>query len=97
MSTPPPDAVANPLGSADGVSDLSLDPKRWLALAVIALSQLMVILDATIVNIALPQAQLALGISDADRQWMVTAYALPFGALLLLAAGSPTTSAARRS
>ena len=44
----------------------------------------MVILDATIVNIALPQAQAALGISDADRQWMVTAYALPFGALLLL-------------
>jgi MFS family permease len=61
-----------------------LDPKRWLALAVIGISQLMVILDATIVNIALPQAQLALGISDADRQWMVTAYALPFGALLLL-------------
>ena len=44
----------------------------------------MVILDATIVNIALPQAQAALDISDANRQWMVTAYALPFGALLLL-------------
>ena len=84
MSTPPSDSVANPKGSADDLSDLSLDPKRWLALAVIALSQLMVILDATIVNIALPQAQAALGISDADRQWMVTAYALPFGALLLL-------------
>ena len=50
----------------------------------IAVSQLMVILDATIVNIALPQAQAALDISDANRQWMVTAYALPFGALLLL-------------
>jgi EmrB/QacA subfamily drug resistance transporter len=84
VSTPSSDSVANPpVGSADD-TDLSLDPKRWLALAVIALSQLMVILDATIVNIALPQAQAALGISDADRQWMVTAYALPFGALLLL-------------
>ncbi len=61
-----------------------LDPKRWFALAVIGISQLMVILDATIVNIALPQAQAALAISDANRQWMVTAYALPFGALLLL-------------
>jgi len=64
------------------VSDL--DPKRWLALLVIALAQLMVVLDATIVNIALPQAASALHISDANRQWMVTAYALPFGALLLL-------------
>ena len=61
-----------------------LDPKRWLALLVIALAQLMVILDATIVNIALPRAAAALAISDANRQWMVTAYALPFGALLLL-------------
>jgi len=72
-------SVAPPAGAVP-----PLDPKRWLALAVIGISQLMVILDATIVNIALPQAQLALGISDADRQWMVTAYALPFGALLLL-------------
>ena len=70
--------------ATEGAQDLSLDPKRWLALAVIAVSQLMVILDATIVNIALPQAQTALDISDANRQWMVTAYALPFGALLLL-------------
>ncbi len=61
-----------------------LDPKRWLALAVIGLAQLMVILDASIVNIALPDAATALHISDANRQWMVTAYALPFGALLLL-------------
>lgn len=59
-------------------------PRRWLALAVIAISQLMVVLDATIVNIALPQAQLSLNISDADRQWVVTAYTLTFGGLLLL-------------
>ena len=60
------------------------DPRRWLALAVIASSQLMVILDASIVNIALPSAQRDLGISDADRQWVVTAYTLAFGGLLLL-------------
>ena len=64
------------------VSDL--DPKRWLALVVIGIAQLMVVLDATIVNIALPDAATALHITDANRQWMVTAYALPFGALLLL-------------
>ncbi|HEX6873672.1 MAG TPA: MFS transporter [Micromonosporaceae bacterium] len=62
----------------------SLDPRRWTALAIIAVAQLMVVLDATIVNIALPQAQTALGISDADRSWVVTAYSLTFGGLLLL-------------
>jgi EmrB/QacA subfamily drug resistance transporter len=60
------------------------DRRRWLALAVIALAQLMVVLDATVVNIALPSAQHALHISDADRQWIVTAYTLTFGGLLLL-------------
>lgn len=60
------------------------DPKRWLALGVIAIAQLMIILDASIVNIALPSAQKDLGISDADRQWVVTAYTLAFGGLLLL-------------
>jgi len=62
----------------------SVDPRRWLALAVIAIAQLMVVLDATVVNIALPSAQHALNISDADRQWIVTAYTLTFGGLLLL-------------
>jgi EmrB/QacA subfamily drug resistance transporter len=61
-----------------------LDPKRWLALGVLALAQLMVVLDATIVNIALPSAQVALHISTADRQWILTAYTLAFGGLLLL-------------
>jgi EmrB/QacA subfamily drug resistance transporter len=60
------------------------DPRRWLALAVIAVAQLMIVLDASIVNIALPSAQSDLGISDADRQWVVTAYTLAFGGLLLL-------------
>jgi EmrB/QacA subfamily drug resistance transporter len=57
---------------------------RWLILAVIGLAQLMVVLDATIVNIALPSAQHALGFSNDSRQWIVTAYALAFGGLLLL-------------
>jgi MFS family permease len=57
---------------------------RWLALVVIAVAQLMVALDATIVNIALPSAQAALGFSDSDRQWVITAYTLSFGGLLLL-------------
>ncbi|MGC9671349.1 MFS transporter [Planosporangium sp. 12N6] len=60
------------------------DPRRWITLAVIAVAQLMVVLDATIVNIALPQAQRDLHITDADRQWVVTAYTLAFGGLLLL-------------
>jgi EmrB/QacA subfamily drug resistance transporter len=58
--------------------------KRWWILAVIGIAQLMVVLDATIVNIALPTAQQDLGFSDDNRQWIVTAYALAFGSLLLL-------------
>ncbi len=61
-----------------------VDPRRWLALAVLAVAQLMIVLDATIVNIALPSAQRALGISTANRQWVVTAYTLTFGGFLLL-------------
>ncbi|MFD6175800.1 MULTISPECIES: MFS transporter [unclassified Isoptericola] len=60
------------------------DLRRWLVLATVAIAQLMVVLDATIVNIALPSAQAELGFSDNDRQWVVTAYALAFGSLLLL-------------
>ncbi len=60
------------------------DPRRWLMLGVLAVAQLMIVLDASIVNIALPSAQQELGISDADRQWVVTAYTLAFGGLLLL-------------
>ncbi|MEU2285264.1 MFS transporter [Streptomyces sp. NPDC013178] len=58
--------------------------KRWWILAIVALAQLMVVLDATIVNIALPSAQADLGFSDGNRQWIVTAYALAFASLLLL-------------
>src|SRR5215471_3632553 len=57
---------------------------RWLILAVIGIAQLMVVLDSTIVNIALPSAQEDLGFSTESRQWIVTAYALAFGSLLLI-------------
>jgi EmrB/QacA subfamily drug resistance transporter len=63
--------------------EADLDPRRWLLLIVIGIAQLMVMLDATIVNIALPSAQKSLGFSSVDRQWVVTAYALAFGSLLL--------------
>ena len=58
--------------------------RRWLVLAVIGAGQLMVVLDATIVNIALPSAQRALGFTTTDRQWVLTAYALAFGGLLIV-------------
>lgn len=58
--------------------------RRWAILAILGLAQLMVVLDATIVNIALPSAQQALDFSNENRQWIVTAYALAFGSLLLL-------------
>jgi EmrB/QacA subfamily drug resistance transporter len=57
---------------------------RWLVLVIVAIAQLMVVLDATVVNIALPSAQTALHFPNADRQWVVTAYSLAFGSLLLL-------------
>jgi EmrB/QacA subfamily drug resistance transporter len=58
--------------------------RRWWVLGVIGIAQLMIVLDATIVNIALPSAQRDLGFANSDRQWIVTAYALAFGSLLLL-------------
>ena len=58
--------------------------RRWLILAILGIAQLMVVLDATIVNIALPSAQKALHFSADNRQWIVTAYSLAFGSLLLL-------------
>jgi len=65
-------------------ADGAWDRRRWLILGVIGLAQLMVVLDVTVLNIALPSAQRALGFSTADRQWVVTAYTVAFGSLLLL-------------
>lgn len=72
-------AVPEQAGPSDAAAS-----RRWWILGVVGLAQLMVVLDATVVNIALPSAQRALGFSIADRQWVVTAYSLAFGGLLLL-------------
>jgi EmrB/QacA subfamily drug resistance transporter len=83
--TPPPSA---PAGHQDR-ADIDAQPehpnhaRRWWILAILAIAQLMVVLDSTVVNIALPTAQRALGFNDNDRQWVVTGYALAFGSLLL--------------
>lgn len=61
-----------------------LDPTRWRTLFVVAISQLMLVLDSSIMNIAIPSAKIDLGISDANQQWVITAYTLAFGSLLLL-------------
>src|ERR1039457_7140130 len=64
-------------------TDSAWDRRRWLVLGVISLAQLMVVLDVTVMNIALPSAQRALHFTTLDRQWVVTAYTLAFGSLLL--------------
>jgi len=75
--------MSTPLQLAEETTRGSVD-RRWMALAIIALAQLMIALDATIVSIALPWAQRDLGASDAERQWVITAYTLAFAGLLLL-------------
>jgi EmrB/QacA subfamily drug resistance transporter len=65
-------------------TDSAWDRRRWLILGVIGLAQLMVVLDLTVMNVALPSAQRALHFTTVDRQWVVTAYTLAFGSLLLL-------------
>ncbi|MEU3611685.1 MFS transporter [Streptomyces sp. NPDC006872] len=70
---------------------------RWLILAVIGVAQLTIFLDTTVVNIALPSAQADLGFGDGDRQWVVTAYALAFGSLLLLGGRIVDLIGAKRS
>src|SRR5439155_18868051 len=71
--------------------------RRWIGLAFIALAQLMTALDATIVSIALPCAQRALGASDAELQWVITAYTLAFGGLLLVGGRIADTIGRRRA
>lgn len=74
-------SAAPAAGPSSGAA--SGDSRRWLILAVICTAYLMVGVDLTVVNLALPSAQEALDFSDGDRQWIVSAYALPFGSLLL--------------
>ena len=63
---------------------LHSNSRRWWVLAVMSVTSLMISLDATVINIALPRAQADLHFSSANRQWLITAYALAFGSLLLL-------------
>ena len=65
------------------INNTALDPDRWRTLFIVGISQLMLVLDGSIMNIALPHAKRALNISDANQQWVVTAYTLAFGSLLL--------------
>ena len=66
-----------------GASPPAGDSRRWWILAAICVAYLMITLDLTVMNLALPSAQHALKFSNADRQWIVTAYALSYGGLLL--------------
>src|ERR1700759_203403 len=77
--------MAASVGRMSGATSIdSARDRRWLILGVIGLAQLMVALDLTVMNIALPSAQRAPHFTTADRQWVVTAYTLAFGSLLLL-------------
>jgi EmrB/QacA subfamily drug resistance transporter len=78
------DLMTSVTSFATGPRRAAPDDRRWLVLVIVSVAQLMVVLDATIVNIALPSAQRALGFPNGDRQWVVTAYALAFGSLLLV-------------
>src|SRR5258708_14726347 len=73
------------MNTAAGIPDAPArsDPNRFRVLAIVAMAQLMIVLDASVVTIALPSAQRALNISVGDRQWVLTAYTLAFGSLLL--------------
>ena len=76
-------AASAPGGAATAALPAQADPRRWLVLAVAGIAQFMIVVDITIMNIALPSAQRALHFSNADRQWVITAYALAVGSLML--------------
>jgi EmrB/QacA subfamily drug resistance transporter len=78
----PTQATASPTAGAAKRGD-AVGARRWWIFAVLAIAQLMIVLDITVVNIALPSAQNALHFSNNGREWVVTAYALAFGSLLL--------------
>jgi EmrB/QacA subfamily drug resistance transporter len=90
MSTIEPSGAAGASAAPEAVgARLTASPnpryeRRWMALGVLVIAQIMILLDATVVNVALPSAQADLGFSDASRQWVITAYVLAFGSLLPL-------------
>src|SRR4051812_17674204 len=69
---------------AEAAHHIHADPRRWWALVVLCLAQYMVILDVTVVNIALPAIGAELGLGRSAATWVVTAYTLCFGGLMLL-------------
>ena len=79
----PTQTIHDPVSGRDGRS-VTAEPNRWAVLVLLSVAQLMVVLDATIVTVALPSAQRALHFTNENRQWVVTAYALAFGSLLLV-------------
>jgi EmrB/QacA subfamily drug resistance transporter len=83
MTSPPALQDSAATASAKTTEEI-FHARRWWVLGVVGIAQLMIVLDSTIVNIALPRAQHDLGFANSDRQWIVTAYALAFGSLLLL-------------
>ena len=92
-----PTRVVSSAAASSATASAGSPPRRLgLALAVIATAQLMVVLDATIVNVALPHIQTALGFSGTNLEWVVNAYALAFGGLLLLGGRSGDLLGRRR-
>ena len=81
MEASPPSATHSPAAPAPA---RRLHPPDWLILTLVCAAQFMVVLDISIVNVALPSIQRSLGFSEVDLQWVVTAYSLTFGGLLLL-------------
>jgi EmrB/QacA subfamily drug resistance transporter len=88
--------AAGTTGTAGGVATTAAPRRLGLALAVIATAQLMIVLDSSIVNVALPHIQAALGFSDSSLEWVVNAYTLAFGGLLLLGGRSGDLLGRRR-
>ena len=88
--------AAGTTGTAGGVATAAAPRRLGLALAVIATAQLMIVLDSSIVNVALPHIQAALGFSDSSLEWVVNAYTLAFGGLLLLGGRSGDLLGRRR-
>ena len=86
MSSQPPEIISEKptLAAGQFVESAPSNRRTWWVLGVLSMAQLLITVDATIVNVALPDAQLDLGFSDASRQWVITAYALAFGSLLLI-------------
>src|SRR5213593_2786471 len=71
--------------NAEGRTDMTTDRSRWIALYVLCAGMLMIVLDVTVVNVALPSIQTDLGFKQSSLAWVVNAYLIAFGGLLLLA------------